>query len=336
MRPAMRTAAGFTLVEILVSILIFSVVSVAMVTILLTSTNIFRAGQYGRASTDEAVAAMAAIDEDLKRMVPPRDGGFVYSILHHFDPAAAVARVNGNCFLAFMIATGAETTQRGRSGRKLVVYWVETVAPGTGDEDEVLYRAVAPVAADSGLAGNPRESDVVAVYYNDPHALPAGWEAPTVVARRCLHFGAWISSDVERRAAADDWTQSVAGTPIRPYTDPGGPKDYCTEAAGATPADPPPTAIRITLSLAAGRYAPRGIVIDDTSAGIRIAGLPSVPLQAGAMVRIEDEWIAYSDFSGGRLITLPRPALRSATAVHGRNAPVRIGQMYAVARIFPH
>ena len=99
------TRAGFTLVEILVSLMIFSIVSLAMLGILLASTNIFRFGEFGRASTDEAVSTLAILDEDVRHMVPGRDNGLFYSILH--DPVGTGAQlslpVSGDCATAFII-----------------------------------------------------------------------------------------------------------------------------------------------------------------------------------------------------------------------------------------
>lgn len=155
----MRPRCAFTLTEILVSLLIFSIVSLAMIGILITSTNIFRSGEFGRAATDEAVAALGVIDEDLRRMIPGHDNGFFYAILH--DPAgnnasqfciqppyapAENAPQTGNCATAFLIYTPhpdqigsrytpsqqqAQGTQTGTlnnaavGARVMVVYFVE-------------------------------------------------------------------------------------------------------------------------------------------------------------------------------------------------------------------
>ena len=53
---------GFTLIEIMVSILIFTVVALAMMTIMLMASNIYRSGEAGRSANDEAVAVMAALE----------------------------------------------------------------------------------------------------------------------------------------------------------------------------------------------------------------------------------------------------------------------------------
>src|SRR5262249_47971636 len=128
---------------------------------------------------------------------------------------------------------------------------------------------------------------------------------PPVVAQRCLHFAAWVSTEAEPRSAADDWQHAGSGAtavPLRP-TSPNG--FFCTELAGRTAADPFPPAVRFTLTLAAGRYAPSGYVIEDSNGAannrIRIAGLSGVPVFSGAAARIGDEWIEYSGYANGAL-----------------------------------
>ena len=330
--------SGFTLAEVLVSILIFSIVSLAMITILLTSTNVFRAGEYGRASTDEALAALGTLDEDLKRLVPARAGGFFYSRLYHDPAAVPTPGDNGNCAVAFTIAAPPTTLDiNGAKARLIVMYWVETIDRGTPTEDEALMRAVAPVANDLAAPTTLESPTVRAELF--PAAGPRPYP-PTIVARRCLHFGAWVSSEEKPRALAGDWTLDASGATIAPDT---GGADYCTEAVGAVPPIPPdpfPTAIRFTLSMAAGRYAPSGYVIEDDQANnrMRIAGLRSLPTVAGSMVRVEDEWIAYRDFQGGALLwdAGMRGARRSTFKVHTRNDRVFLGQTYSLARTFPH
>ena len=77
MLPAMAvTRSGFTLVEILISIMIFVVVSGAMIGILLIGTDLFRRGEFSRAANDETVAVVGTIEDDLKHMVPAADGGW--------------------------------------------------------------------------------------------------------------------------------------------------------------------------------------------------------------------------------------------------------------------
>ncbi len=164
--------AGFTLIEILVSLMIFSIVSLAMLGILLASTNIFRSGEFGRASTDEAVSALSILDEDVRRMVPGRDNGIFYSILH--DPVSGsqpALPVSGDCATAFMIyqtnaglvqgqnnfQSAQQSMQHGGAGaRQLVIYYVECPSvlndPGQNDilpqNEETLWRLQVPLLED--------------------------------------------------------------------------------------------------------------------------------------------------------------------------------------------
>jgi len=377
-RRPVTVRAAFTLIEILVSILIFSIVSVAMVGILLTSTNIFRAGEYGRASTDEAVATLGVLDDDLKRMVPARDGGYFYAQLHTFNPYNAAAPTsptlgNGNCAVAFVISqpvpdqvqanNAAQATSNlvpGAGAHLLVIYYVESVpAPASpGGYDDVLYRAQGPVLGDfAANAGIPyaTTTDLVNTLIS-----PAGLASPaptppyprsgagmgsysiSVVARRCLHFGAWVSNDLQKRASSGAWTQDtenpaqdIPPTATAPY-------DTESDPAGGITAEPFPSAVRFTLVLAAGRYAPRGVLVNDASLSanqLRLSGVNGLSLVPGAMIRIDNEWILYNDYQGGILTVAPngRSAQRSSTmTTHAPGTAVVTGQQFSLARTFPH
>jgi hypothetical protein len=393
-----RRPDAFTLVEILVSIMIFSIVSVAMVGILLTSTNVFRAGEYGRASTDEAVASLGVLDEDLKRMVPARDGGFFYTILHAQNPYLATPTLppNGNCAVAFIITQpspdaiqgnlqdtstvngGPANTNgnasvgaaaAGAGAHLLVVYYVEPtpVANVPGGYEDVLFRTQTPLPSDfpsappSGApAGTPAGpptpylQDLVASVITPPagggNAVPyprVGYLQPawtTVVSRRCLHFGVWVSNDVQRRGLSGSWLDDTSGNPIPPLIganpNPGTPVAYCTESevAGTAP-DPFPTAVRFTLTLSTGRYSPQGTFVSDlggTPDQLRLTGINGLAVIPGAMIRIDSEWILYSDYRGGVLSVAKRAAMRSTEAAHAPGALVSTGQQYSLARTFPH
>ncbi len=61
-RPVPFRGGGFTLVEILVSILIFVVAGSVMIGVLLGATELFRGGESARLANDEAVAVLGALD----------------------------------------------------------------------------------------------------------------------------------------------------------------------------------------------------------------------------------------------------------------------------------
>jgi hypothetical protein len=323
------------------------VVSLAMITILLTATKLFRAGEYGRASTDEAVAALGTLDDDLKRMVPARDGGFFYAAMYPNDTAATPPRPpNGNCVVAFTInqPTIEAVSSNGSPARLVVAYWVDTVTNADGTTEDVLYRGVMPTYQDLNDPTIKSNLDVVGKLFQSQ---------PPAVARRCLHFGVWLSCEEQPRTDIGDWEQTysdITAATKQPAA-PNATRIFCTEpgvGGAANPnqqpdPDPFPTAVRFTLALAAGRYGPNGFVIDDNGTDhIRVTGLPSVPLTPGSMARIEDEWVRYSDYQGGALVVdttatpANRGAVRSTAKQHQRQTPVRLGQLYSLARIFPH
>lgn len=320
----MMRQRGFTLVEMLVSILLFSVVSLAMVTILATATNLFRLGEAGRAASDEAMATLTAFDSDLAQIVPAANGGFWFCQVYmpNIRPA-------GNMVIAFVIANPDPTSIISTSGsgggstppnhqltmsRQLVIWWV--------DEKARLHR----VALND--KGTNRYSAVEAHVTTD-HGDPA-----TVYATGCLYLGVNVSG------------------PDRSSEVPSGTTPWCTEHILNSAPEAFPDSVRVRMIFAgATRDAPKGTVIqDDGLSGIRISGIKTLPGGTGALVRIGDpgnplhtpEWISYSTFSKGYLRddpTLGRKQLRTDEPPggrHARNEPVVAGQTYSLTRVLNH
>jgi hypothetical protein len=119
-----QSRKGFTLVEIMVSLMIFIVVSGAMVGIMLMSSELFRRGEFSRSANDEVVAVLGAVSDDLNHLVPETGDGWFF---------AGVPSASGNTLVAFTTAgqnpdgIGA----RGQNARSLVCLWVEE--PGDGE-----------------------------------------------------------------------------------------------------------------------------------------------------------------------------------------------------------
>jgi prepilin-type N-terminal cleavage/methylation domain-containing protein len=117
----MTPRSGFTLVEIMVSLMIFVVVSGAMVGIMLMSSELFRRGEFSRSANDEVVAVLGAVSDDLNHLVPETGDGWFF---------AGVPSGSGNTLVAFTTAgqnpdgIGA----RGQNARSVVGTWVEETA----------------------------------------------------------------------------------------------------------------------------------------------------------------------------------------------------------------
>jgi prepilin-type N-terminal cleavage/methylation domain-containing protein len=113
--------SGFTLIEIMVSLMIFVVVSGAMVGIMLMSSELFRRGEFSRAANDEVVAVLGAVSDDLNHLVPETGDGWFF---------AGIPSASGNTLVAYTTAgqnpdgIGA----RGQNSRSLVGTWVEETA----------------------------------------------------------------------------------------------------------------------------------------------------------------------------------------------------------------
>ncbi|MBA3845957.1 MAG: type II secretion system protein [Planctomycetes bacterium] len=315
---------AMTLIEILVSVMIFSVVGLAMMAILLTSTELFRRGEYGRAATDSSISILAAIEDDLDRLVPAANGGFV---------AATIQDDSGNCMLAMKIESRDKSliTKDG-VGRRLAVFWRVNVSD---PKHPVLERGQRWAKDSDGDPDNDAETDGDNVSWT-----------PTGIG--CMHFSVWFSGDADAaRLSPSDWTTDAAGDDIWPQDGgsaayasiqpvPGTPYDFIAPhpATGAFP-----SAMRIVLVLSGdSRYAPKGTVVSDTRTAIRVAGLGGASTLRGSVAQVGDEWIAYDGFADGefQVPATGRQHFRSIFAgAHPRGAAVKLGEMYSLVRSLP-
>ena len=71
--------SGFTLTEILIAVGIFSMVSTAMIAIMATAIDLYRAGEYARAANEEAMAVFGLLEKDIEQAVSPANGGHFYA-----------------------------------------------------------------------------------------------------------------------------------------------------------------------------------------------------------------------------------------------------------------
>ena len=301
---------GFTLMEIMVSLLIFSVVSLALIGVLSAAVKLFRAGEAGRAASDETIATLAQLDDDLKRMVPAADNGYLFTKTKQTNGHDA-----GNMVLAFKIRNpdGGLISETGSGARLIVVWWV--------DDEGHLCRKTA-TAADKPNIVDAEFSVASSIY---------GSSQP--VANGCLYFGVDLSTDAAPR-------QDFAWTPNTPSIN----TLYSTELTTRPAPDPFPTAIRITTVLTGGsRNYIRGRCVRDDATGIRVTGVGQVPVGAGVMARLGDpttenvEWTRYSTFKGGVLACDPtdRGQRRTSKIDDVTGKEVTFAPSYTLVRTLP-
>lgn len=316
--------AGFTLIEIMVSIGIFVVAAMLMLGTLLTASELFRSGEAARQAGDEATAVLAALRDDLSRAVPVR--------LRDGKPASEWGRVYasvddvGNCTLTVVIENPDRTAIDVDGTRaRLLVTW--SIVAGAAPTDDQLVRTVTELKINGSANGAP---------------------VSTVITRGCLHFGAWIElASLHRLVTAQ------AGSPFPDWeTDQppraGGLYDSAAAPAamygGSQPYWPAADAVRVSLVLTGGgRYAAHGTlaqpIADGTTGSFRIAGLKSLPTIDGSALRIDREWLRYSSFTGG-LVTLADPAnqrgvLRSTRSGHVVRSDIYAGQQFSLVIALP-
>ena len=320
---------GFTLIEIMVSILIFTVVALAMMTIMLMASNIYRSGEAGRSANDEAVAVMAALDEDISRMIPSAGGGWFY---------ARLDSDSGDTTIAFRI-TRRDRSQIDRLGdgdRAIVAWWLKPQVVA-GVTQNILCRGEQPAQLLDDDPNTNQDLVTLQQILAGPHAE---------VTSGCLHFGAYLASAAGARNLAQEWmTESTGGDTL--------PNDA---SALDTTGQPFPAAIRITTVLTGGgRFAARGRLVRDISPSdttIRIVGIPTLSTAPGSMVKIsppsdpsKGEWIGYRAYTNGQLDcsggSSPDPLVgrglrRSVKAKFLPQSLVEIGQSYSLVRTLPH
>jgi len=324
------TRRGFTLIEIMVSLMIFTIVSVAMLGIMLMASDIYRRGEAGRSANDEAVAVMAALDEDLGRIVPPVDGGWFYANLDSNS---------GDTTIAFKIARRDRSliTSDGSGDRAIVAWWLKPQVVN-GVAQNILCRGEAPALL---LDADPATDQDLATL----RQIMGVDGQPAEVTSGCLHFGAYLASADGARDLSQEWLSEMNGAQTLPND----------TASLNTTLDPLkfPAAIRITTVLTGGgRFAARGRLVRDISpsdTAIRIVGIPSLSTVPGSMVKIsppanpaDGEWIGYRAYANGQLDCsgdstadplLGRGRRRSVAAAFPAQSLVEVGQSYSLVRI---
>lgn len=315
---------GFTLVELLVSMAIFSVVGTAFATILYTATELMRQGESVRAASDEAVAVISTLEDDLARMVPIRyvldpatgngvapatDGGY----LHH--EATGIA---GSSVLVLLVedadsGTVGTITQasgwQGDYGRSLVVWWLNQPDPAEPLSGQLMRKRIKLQLGDNAAWAQAR------AIVQAPNAATGG----EVIATGCLHFGAWIATRQQATTAAgsDAFAQAT--------------QSFDSDTAGNDPA----VSLRTTVVLAGQRFGQRGKLIRDDTSELRLSGIPTLATGAKAMLRVDTEWIGYDDYRRGLVSGLRRGQWRSNEVRHQRDVAVRTGQMWSLVRSLP-
>ncbi len=326
---------GFTIIEILISIAIFTVAATLMFGALFGATEVFRRGEAARQAGDEATAVIAALQEDLSRAVPIR--------LRNGVPAPEWGRIwasidgsSGNCRLRLVIenpdpsqvrwvGSGATATVVGV--RKQIEWGVLDMGTPDPSDDEL-------VRGETDLGDNGQPAPGVAV-------------RSATITKGCLHFGVWIEVAQAHRQVTAGASSPVIGwedPTVLPYAastlGPAMALDTST-TLGSPSFYPQPDALRISLVLTGGgRFATRGTLVRDinqTDLTARISGIKALPTTSGSLLRIEDEWVRYDDFRNGQITIRSdgRGALRSTASAHGGRVTVLAGQPFSLVVALP-
>lgn len=327
---------AFTLIEILISISIFVVASTIMFGALFGATEVFRRGEASRQAGDEATAVIAALQEDLSRVVPVR--------LRDGEPAKEWGRIrsevmgaSGNCLLRLVIENpdrsqvrwiGSGSTATVIGVRQQVDWFVDDRGTADPADDELIRELY-----DLGDGGQLIDSDTTSAGTTDPLRSD-------VITRGCLHFGIWAelaqahrlvvasASGPDFRWESIDPAEEVVPFRARPF-------DTAVFESQIS-AYPQPDALRISLVLTGGgRFATRGSLIQAGGTDWRISGIKALPTVNGSLLRIGDEWIRYSDFRGGMLREVQTAQLRSTSATHNRGDVVLAGMPFSLVVALP-
>ena len=280
---------GFTLAEILVSVLIFLIISGAMFGIFLSVTKLYREGEFSRSSNDESQIVTNLIEADLANIVPGNAGGIFYAWLDNSGQPSNTES-NGNCVLGWVM----RNKQPNASQPTPFVFVIWGVIH---EDEEPLRRMVFNINGDleslnltalnapTRTAGtddilNTSDDIVDVVNFNPNDPLPSlayKVEQATTITQGCLYFGASLSgtahdidgtftvchkpainvgeSDVMKRTTY--WTYVTDGNLIlddEPYSEPFAPGSHYSNndtlsITGETYQKTFPNAVRLNLIL---------------------------------------------------------------------------------------
>lgn len=309
------TTRGFSLVEVLVATSIFALVSVAMLGIYGTATELVRQGESRRASADEAVATLALLEDDLRRIVPPQIGGFF--LTQYPNPADLGWDMGGSMALAFTLADHGRVVTRTTRDRPLrLVLWMT-------DQQHRLWRIDGPAPSEPVFPTIQAWFTAIANRgATDPVDFAAGDVTFQPVALGCVLF----SLDLPRPGS----TSFV----------PAGSTPWCSESIGGDPPAPFPDQLRLTLAFTkVGSQEGRGRLIPVTAETFRVSGLR--PPGPGGWLRIASgttvEWIEIEKTVAGEMHRLPAANSHKWRTVERdlltqRNAEVLAPVFYSVTR----
>ncbi len=190
---------AFTLAEILISIMIFMMLSGAMFGIFLSVTQLYSEGEFSRSANDSAQIVINLLERDITRAVPAATGGVFYAWLdkHSSDPNAS----SGNCVIGWVI----------RNQHQSVDYpnpFVFVLWGVTHDSEEPLRRRVFDINGDlskfvianltwTDMGADPDDDSDDTVIAFDPDtplaSLSSNSEGAHTITQGCLHFSASLT-----------------------------------------------------------------------------------------------------------------------------------------------
>lgn len=319
----MRRAA-FTLTEILVSLMIFMVVSGAMLTIMLLATRIYEEAEFGKAANDEAMAVLGMLDRDLARAISPSAGGHFYAAVLSIpsNDAAQPSTTSGDCAVGWTI----RNDDLASPDRTRFVFWrtfkyqrPRTLSSGQTIVEDRFILCRGTYEDKSAAPRGSYDSDDLYDAGTGNLSLPAGM---AIITDGCIHFGVWLVgtshnlADTILRSTHPEperyWTRVVVRNDINAWAEPIKAEPYDTEMRHSDPDQTPlayPSTIRFTIVLTGGhKNAPVGRLrtalndTDDTGeVDIRVQGTRGVSTLPGSIMRIGDEIIGYYDFRNGEI-----------------------------------
>ncbi|MFW5829526.1 MAG: PulJ/GspJ family protein [Planctomycetota bacterium] len=362
----MRHGSGtaFTLTEILVAVMIFSVISAAMLAVFNASTLLFQAGQRARSAGDEAQAILSRFNGDCATAITPSGGGYFY------------ARVDGagDCTVGWTIRRdiGADL----HDGLSSEAHPIAFVVWGTDGDGRLLRRELD--VDHQGRPGlivlNAGQEEFDHMGRNSPRGAltRTGSDVLTpaaeVMSDNCHHFGIWlVGTSIHTSAGVDESLSPVEGTGWA-LTERYGGGAAPAEPSGATGPDALayysdleewstghvpyyPSAIHISLILGgADESAQEGRLVDIDSSSVQVRGLRGFVAEPGGLIKVGGEWIGIHRAEGDRLIInqdwedgplgvepdgtpgTGRGALRSRQGTHPVGTVVRSGRLYTLTR----
>jgi type II secretory pathway pseudopilin PulG len=282
-----RSRTAFTLVEVMLAVFIFTVVSGAMLAVFMAATRLYQQGESVRAAADEATAVLSLLRRDCQAAVGSQAGGHWFTGL--ID--------GGDCVTGWVI----RDPDGGRNQHSFVIWGHDQSDQGRDTKEQLVRRVV----------DWPLTTDFWDNLKADPASAITGAPLEEVVSTSCMHFSTWLcgvhhSHDKDQYAISTapkhdtDWQIFLDDSQSQELGDPltflsGDPMYQTLEQDANHSIRRYPAAVRFLIIMQTPNRA-NGRLIGFEDDRIKLRGIAGSAISKGTLLRVGDtpdtwEWI---------------------------------------------